>query len=175
VRKVRLFIASSLDGYIARKDGSIDWLYSDDDYGFAQFYDLVDTILMGRRTYDKASELAPGGYPHKDKKSYVFTQTASGRKREKDQNVHFIANVIEFAKELIRSPGKDIWLVGGADIISIFLNAGLLDEIILSIHPIILGNGIPLFKNLQGQTNLKLIKSIPYENGLMQLYYKYIS
>jgi dihydrofolate reductase len=175
VRKVKLFIASSLDGYIARKDGSIDWLYSDDDYGFAQFYDLVDTILMGRRTYDKASELAPGGYHHKDKKSYVFTQTASGRKREKDQNVHFIANVIEFAKELIRSPGKDIWLVGGADIISIFLNAELLDEIILSIHPIILGNGIPLFKNLQGQTNLKLIKSIPYENGLMQLYYKYIS
>jgi len=68
---------------------------------------------MGRRTYDKALELAAGGYPHKDKKSYVFTQTASGRKREKDQNVHFIANVIEFAKELIHSPGKDIWLVDG--------------------------------------------------------------
>lgn len=129
MRKVKLFIASSLDGYIARKDGSIDWLYTDDDYGFAQFYDLVDTILMGRRTYDKALELAVGGHPHKDKKSYVFTQTASGRKKEKDQHVHFIANVIEFAKELIHSPGKDIWLVGGADIISIFLNAGLLDEI----------------------------------------------
>ena len=175
MRKVKLFIASSLDGYIARKDGSIDWLYTDDDYGFAQFYDLVDTILMGRRTYNKALELAPGGYPHKDKKSYVFTQTASGRKREKDQNVYFITDVIEFAKELVQSPGKDIWLVGGADIISIFLNAGLLDESILSIHPIILGNGIPLFKNLQGQTNLKLIKSIPYENGLMRLYYKYKS
>jgi dihydrofolate reductase len=175
VGKVKLFIASSLDGYIARMDGSIDWLYTDDGYGFAQFYDSVDTILMGRRTYEKALELAAGGYPHKDKKSYVFTQTVSGKKKEKDQNVHFIANVIEFAKELIQSPGKDNWLVGGADIISIFLNAGLLDEIILSIHPIILGNGIPLFKNLQGQTNLKLIKSIPDENGLMQLYYKYES
>jgi dihydrofolate reductase len=174
VRNVKLFIASSLDGYIARNDGVIDWLYTDGDYGFAQFYDSVDTILMGRRTYEKAIELA-GWYPHKDKKSYVFTQTASGRKREKDRNVHFIADVLEFTKELIHLPGKDIWLVGGADIISIFLNAGLLDEIILSIHPIILGNGIPLFKNLQGQMNLKLIKAIPYENGLMQLYYKYKS
>jgi dihydrofolate reductase len=147
VRKVKLFIASSLDGYIARKDGSIDWLYTDGDYGFAQFYDSVDTILMGRRTYEKTLELA-GEYPHKDKKSYVFTQTAPGRKREKNQNVHFIVDVIEFAKDLVQSPGNDIWLVGVADIISIFLNAGLLDEIILSIHPIILGKGIALFKNL---------------------------
>jgi len=174
VRKVKLFIASSLDGYIARKDGSIDWLYTDGNYGFAQFYDSVDTILMGRRTYEKTLELA-GEYPHKDKKSYVFTHTASGRKREKNQNVHFIVDVIEFAKDLVQSPGNDIWLVGGADIISIFLNAGLLDEIILSIHPIILGNGIALFKNLQGQTNLRLIKSTPYESGLLQLYYQYKS
>jgi dihydrofolate reductase len=174
VRKVKLFIASSLDGYIARKDGSIDWLYTDGDYGFAQFYDSVDTILMGRRTYEKTLELA-GEYPHKDKKGYVFTHTASGRKREKNQNVHFIVDVIEFAKDLVQSRGNDIWLVGGADIISIFLNAGLLDEIILSIHPIILGNGIALFKNLQGQTNLRLIKSIPYESGLLQLYYQYKS
>ena len=68
MRKVKLFIASSLDGYIARKDGSIDWLYTDDDYGFAQFYDSVDTILMGRRTYDKALELASGGYRIRTKK-----------------------------------------------------------------------------------------------------------
>lgn len=89
MRKVKLFIASSLDGYKARKDGSIDWLYTDGDYGFAQFYDSIDTILMGRRTYEKALELA-GGYPYKPKKGYVFTQTASRRKREKDQNVHYI-------------------------------------------------------------------------------------
>jgi dihydrofolate reductase len=111
-------------------------------------------------------------YPYKDKKSYVFTQKSSGKGRQKDQNVHFIADIIEFAKGLIQSPGKDIWLVGDADIISIFLNAKMLNEIILSIHPIILGKGIPLFKNLQGQQNLKLVKSIPYENGLMQLHYK---
>jgi dihydrofolate reductase len=172
VRKIKLFIASSLDGYIAREDGSIDWLYTDGDYGYTQFYNSVDTIIMGRRTYDKVLDFGVE-YPYKDKKNYVFTQKSSGRRREKDQNVQFIADVIEFVKELIQSPGKDIWLVGGADIISIFLNAEMLDEIILSIHPILLGKGIPLFKNLQRQLNLKLVKSIPYENGLMQLHYKH--
>jgi len=175
VRKVKLFIASSLDGYIARKDGSIDWLYTDGDYGFAQFYDSVDTILMGRRTYEKTLELA-GEYPHKDKKNYVFSQKKSAGKRkekEKDHNVEIIADIIDFVKiQLLQSQGKYIWLIGGADIISIFLNAGMLDEIILSIHPIVLGKGIPLFRNLQRQMNLKLVNSIPYESGLVQLHYE---
>ena len=170
MRKVKLFIASSLDGYIARENGATDWLYSDADYGYAQFYNSVDIVVMGRKTYDKVLDFGTG-YPYKDKKNYVFTQKSLGKRTEKDQNVHFIADVIEFIKELVQSPGKDIWLVGGAEIISIFLNAKMLNEITLSIHPIILGKGIPLFKNLQGQLNLKLVKSIPYENGLMQLHY----
>lgn len=171
MRKIKLFIASSLDGYIARKDGSIDWLYTDGDYGFAQFYDSVDTIVMGRKTYEKALELV-AEYPHRDKKNYVFTQTASEERRGKDDNVQFISDIIGFVKEIIQSPGKDIWLVGGADIISIFLKAEMLNEIIISIHPLLLGEGIPLFKNLQRQLNLNLVQSIPYENGLMQLHYK---
>lgn len=172
MRNIKLFIASSLDGYIAREDGATDWLYRDADYGYTQFYSSVDTVLMGRKTYDKVLDFG-STYPYKDKKNYVFSQKSSGKTRGiKDQNVHFIDDVIEFAKDLIKSPGKDIWLVGGADIISIFLNAEILDEIILSVHPILLGRGIPLFKNLQRQINLKLVKSIPYENGLMQLYYK---
>jgi dihydrofolate reductase len=175
MRKIKLFIASSLDGYIATEDGSIDWLYTDSDYGYTQFYNSVDTILLGRKTYDKLIELA-AEYPHKDKKNYVFSQKKSARQRkekEKDHNVEFIADIIDFVKmQLLQSQGKDIWLIGGADIISIFLNAGMLDEIILSIHPIILGRGIPLFRNLQRQMNLKLVKSIPYESGLIQLHYE---
>jgi dihydrofolate reductase len=159
MRKIKLFIASSLDGYIATEDGSIDWLYTDSDYGYTQFYNSVDTILMGRKTYDKIIELA-AEYPHKDKKNYVFSQKKSAGKRtekEKDHNVEFIADIIDSVKiQLLQSQGKDIWLIGGADIISIFLNAGMLDEIILSIHPIVLGKGIPLFRNLQRQMNLKL-------------------
>jgi dihydrofolate reductase len=75
-------------------------------------------------------------------------------------------------KNLIQSQDKDIWLVGGSDIISIFLNANLVDEITLSIHPIVNAKGILLFKNVQKQMNMKLVKSIPYENGLMQLHYE---
>jgi dihydrofolate reductase len=175
MRKIKLFIASSLDGYIATEDGSIDWLYTDSDYGYTQFYNSVDTILMGRKTYDKIIELA-AEYPHKDKKNYVFSQKKSAGKRkekEKDQNVEFIADITDFVKiQLLQSQGKDIWLIGGADIISIFLNAGMLDEIIFSIHPIVLGKGIPLFRNLQRQMNLTLVKSIPYESGLVQLHYE---
>jgi dihydrofolate reductase len=152
MRKIKLFIDSSLDGYIATEDSSIDWLYTDCDYGYTQFYISVDTILMGRKTYDKIIELA-AEYPHKDKKNYEFSQKKSAGKRkekEKDRNVEFIADIIDFVKiQLLQSQGKDIWLIGGADIISIFLNAGMLDEIILSIHPIVLGKGIPLFRNLQ--------------------------
>ena len=93
--------------------------------------------------------------------------------RESSQHVEFIyADVIVFIKKhLIRSKGKDIWLVGGSDIISIFLNADLVDEVILSIHPIILAKGIPLFKNIQRQVILKLLKSIPFDNGLIQMHY----
>ena len=125
MKKIKLFIASSLDGYIARDNGSIDWLVTDGDYGFSQFYESIDTIIMGRKTYDKVLE--SGKYPHTDKKSYVLSQNPHVRRSS--QHVEFIyADVIVFIKKhLLQSKGKDIWLVGGSDIISIFLNADLVD------------------------------------------------
>ena len=123
---------------------------------------------MGRKTYDKALEFEQ--YPFKGKKCYVFSKNPIAKK--KDQDVEFISDIIQFVKNLIRSKGKDIWLVGGSDIISIFLNASLINEIILSIHPIVLAKGIPLFRNIQRQLDLKLIKSISYQSGLIQSYYE---
>jgi dihydrofolate reductase len=103
VRNVKLFIASSLDGYIAREDGSTDWLYTDNDYGYTQFYDSVDTIMMGRITYDKF--LHSGlEYAHKDKKTFVFTKNSSsgsarrrGKKDAEYDNVHFIEDEHEIS------------------------------------------------------------------------------
>jgi dihydrofolate reductase len=169
MRKVKLFIASSLDCYIAREDGGIDWLFTDADYGYTKFYDSIDTIIMGRKSYDQS--LTFDEYPYKGKKVYVFTHKKV-RKNNKQDVEYIDTNIQDFVASLTQSIGKDIWLIGGGEIISVLLNAGLVDEIILSIHPIILGTGIPLLRNIQKEVNLKLENSLSFESGLTQLSYQ---
>jgi dihydrofolate reductase len=170
MRKVKLFIASSLDCYIARQDGGIDWLFTDDDYGYTKFYDSIDTIIVGRKSYDQS--LTSDDYPYKGKSVYVFTRKKI-RKNNNEQDVEYIdTNIQDFVTSLTQSIGKDIWLIGGGEIVSVLLNAGLVDEIILSIHPIILGTGIPLLRDIQKEVNLKLENSLSFDSGLTQLYYK---
>ena len=179
MRKVKLYIASSLDSYIAGENDSIDWLFSDADYGYAKFYDSIDTILVGRKTYEQS--LTFEEYPYKGKKVYVFTHKAEieKKKMKKIPDVEYIDdNIPEFVSRLIKQSSvgnKDIWLLGGGEIVSIFLNADLVDEIILSIHPIILGKGIPLFNNMKKRVNLRLLESIPFESGLVQLHYRILN
>jgi dihydrofolate reductase len=170
VRKVKLFIASSLDCYIAREDGGIDWLYTDADYGYEKFYDSVDTIIMGRKSYEQS--LTFDVYPYKGKKVYVFTRKKVRRNNNEQDCEYIDTNIQDFVTNLTQLIGKDIWLLGGGEIVSVLLNAGLVDEIILSIHPIILGTGIPLLKNIQKEVNLKLENSMSFERGLTQLCYK---
>ena len=167
MRKIILFIASSLDDYIARKDGNIDWLFHDHAYGYKKFYKSIDTVVMGRKTYEKALEFEKE--PYKDKKCYVFSRS---KNKKTIKNVKFVDDVENFSKRLIKSKGKGIWLVGGSEIISIFINKNLLDEIRLYVHPIILGNGIPLFNGIKQNVKLKFIKSKSYKSGLVQLHYK---
>jgi dihydrofolate reductase len=164
MRKVVLFIASSLDMFIAREDGSVDWLFTDADYGYSEFYGSVDTVLMGRKTYELALRL---GDNFSGKRCVVFSRGAG----KAEGNAEFISDPVAFTKKLIAEPGKDVWLVGGGEIVSVLLNAGLVREIILSIHPIILGQGIPLFNNIRRTIPLKMIKSEKFESGLVQLRY----
>lgn len=167
MRKVKLFIASSLDGYIARTDGSVDWLFTDDDYAYAKFYASIDTVIMGRKTFDTALKFEK--QPYKDKKSYVFTRRPPN---QEFYNVEFVSNVIGITRRLVHSDNnKDIWLVGGAEINSILVKAGLIHEIIIAIHPTILGSGIPLFKGV-GQVDMKVIDLAKYGNGLLQVRYQ---
>ena len=161
-----LFIASSLDGYIARENGDIDWLPENTKSGYNDFIKSVDTVIMGKKTYDQV--LTFGDYPYKDKKSYVFTRN---KNHSKDENVEFVYDTEKLIKNIISDSGKNIWLIGGSKIISTFVNLGFVDEIILSIIPVVLGKGIPLFKNIEKEVKMELVKTTDYEK-LVELHYK---
>jgi dihydrofolate reductase len=168
MRKVVLFIATSLDGFIAGKDGNIDWLYTDGDFGYNEFLKSIDTTLMGHNTYKDILHF--GEFPYSDKKNFVFTRM----KREPDHNpVTFITGgVANFVSELKSEKGKNIWLVGGGQINSILLNNNLIDQMVISIHPKVLGSGIPLFKTESlGNLQFQLERHKVFERGLVQLTY----
>ncbi|MFV2041226.1 MAG: dihydrofolate reductase family protein [Candidatus Hydrothermarchaeales archaeon] len=166
MKEVVLFIATSLDGYIADEDGGVDWLFTDGDYGYNEFIDSVDTLLIGRKTYDQI--LTFGSWPYKGEKCYVFTRSKTTKP---DNNVLFSKEPVKLTDKLLEGGGKNIWLVGDSDIISLLFNNALIHRIVLSVHPIVLGKGIPLFKNINKITELQLVKSHTYENGLVQLQY----
>ena len=161
-----LFIASSLDGYIAREDGSIDWLPENTTSGYDNFIKSVDTVIMGKKTYDQV--LTFGNYPYKDQKSYVFTRNND---YSKDENTEFVHDIDVLVNNIFSNSGTNIWLVGGAEIISTFMNLNLVDEMILSVIPVLLGNGISLFKNITKEVKLELVKTTDY-NKLVELHYK---
>ena len=163
--KVLVYVASSLDGYIARENGEVGWLPNATESGYDAFYNSIDTVILGRTTYNQV--LTFGKYPYKDKKSFVFTSST----QTKDENTEFVSNVEKFVKDGFPGAGENIWLVGGAQIIASFLNQGAVDEIIISIIPILLGKGIPLFQNLENETKLEFIKTVKYDQ-LVDLYYK---
>lgn len=168
MRKVILFIAASLDGYIARKDGAIDWLFTEGDYGYQEFYQSIDTTLTGNTTYQQT--LTFGEFPYPGKTNYVFTRNQN---QAKHNQVTFVSSdVPDFVRQLKQASGKDIWLVGGGQINTILLNAGLIDEMIVSIHPIILGEGIPLFAGQPREKKTTLVAVKSFDSGLIQLHYQ---
>ena len=169
MRKIVLFVATSIDGFIAGKDGNTDWLYTDGDFGYQAFYDSIDTTIMGYNTYYYIRHFAE--FPYPDKKNYVFSR----KQRMADENpVEFVfGDVVEFARSLRESEGKNIWLVGGGQINSLLLNANLIDQMIISIHPTALGDGIKLFKDESLKNfNFTLVNHEVFERGLVQLTYE---
>lgn len=166
MRKLILYIASSLDSYIARNSGDVDWLFTDQDYGYTDFLARIDTVLMGRNTYEKI--LTFGEYPYQATQGFVFSQTP----KNNDNNVEFVSTNLEpFIQNLKSLTGKDIWLVGGGQIIQLCLQNNLIDEFIISLHPIVLGDGIPLFPAPLTTKTLSLQHCKTFETGLVQLTY----
>jgi dihydrofolate reductase len=171
-RKVKVYIAASLDGYIAHSDGNIDWLDSvarpDEDYGYATFIETIDTVIMGRKTYEKVLSFG-GEFPHAGRDCYVLTRT----ERAPDGQVHFYSgSADELLDQIRRQPGKDIFIDGGSEAIDLFREKGLIDSYTVSIIPILLGEGIPLFKESNQELPLKLVEATTFDSGLVQLSYE---
>lgn len=175
MRKIILNTAVSLDFYIARPDGSVDWLHDPDyeiegeDYGMAAFYESIDTTLMGNKTYLEILGFDVP-FPYPDTTNYVFTRSEA---HQDNEHVEFITgDIVSFVKQLKEGEGKDIWLIGGGQINALLLSNDLVDRITLTVVPHILGAGIPLFPDLQEDIKLELSASKPYESGLVQLEFK---
>jgi dihydrofolate reductase len=165
-RKVILFIATSLDGFIARSDGSVDWLFHDGDYGLAEFFRSIDTVLIGRKTHEVMVGFGQTSY--RGRKNYVFSRTQPASPAP---DVEYTSSGAKEVIETLRmTRGKDIWLVGGSELIDTFLVERLIDRITVSIHPVILGEGIPLFRGGH-KVQLELRASRSWPTGLAQLDY----
>lgn len=166
MRRLRLYIASSLDGYIAGPNGELDWLEAggDLDYGYREFYASIDTALMGNATYRQTLTFGP--FPYPDKTNYVFTR---GAPPAATAHARFVTgDIAAFVRTLKDAPGSDIWLVGGGQVNTVMLNAGLIDEIILTVVPVVLGEGIPLFAPGASSASFETTGCEAYETGLVQ-------
>jgi len=170
-RRVILYIAMSLDGYIAKSDGDIGFLsiveLEGEDYGYADFIKTVDTVIVGRKTYDKVISLA-GDNPYGDRDVYIITRSA---KPPGGHLKFYTGSLKDLVHTLKRSDGKHIFVDGGAQIVNEMLSGNLIDEFYISVIPVLLGEGISLFKSGRPETDLKLIHSQYFEKGLVQLHY----
>jgi dihydrofolate reductase len=169
MRKIILQLAISLDGFIEGPNGEFDWCFTDQDYGMSDFFKHIDSTFMGRKTYELAQAMQdqiPPGFPQF--KEYVFSNTLD---KAKEGIVIIKGDIKREVEKIKKEKGKDIWLFGGADLICSLMDLNLVDKIILAVHPVILGAGKHLFKDVSERTWLALTDSKVYPNGLVFLTY----
>jgi dihydrofolate reductase len=168
MRKLILGLAVSLDGFIEGPHGEYDWCLTDQDYGMSEFFNRIDSVFMGRKSYELALTMGEVEMPHPKLNEYVFSTTLN----EVRPGAILIKEDIEAQVRRIKNePGKDIWLFGGASLTTSLLNLGLVDEMNLAVHSIILGAGKPLFSNINHRIALNLIDNKTYSSGLVSLTY----
>ena len=162
----------SVDGYIAKNDGDLDWLSAvtveGEDYGYAEFVNSVDTVIMGRKTYEKVLTFGIE-FPHKGRTCYVLTHTKTGS----DANVNFYNGSLDtLINDLKSKDGKDIFIDGGAEVVNALMQQNLIDKFTISIIPTFLGSGIPLFRDGRAEQSLVLTDSKVFPSGLVQVSYE---
>lgn len=171
-RKVIVFIAMSIDGFIAAENDNLDFLsiveQEGEDYGYNKFHNSVDTVIMGRKTYDKVLSFGVP-FPHSNKQCYILT---NNKTLQSSLVKYYTDNVETLIAQLKRQSGKNIFVDGGAQIVQLLLQKQLIDELIISIIPTILGNGIKLFSTNTPQQLFTQVQAKSYTKGLVQLHYK---
>jgi dihydrofolate reductase len=169
MRPIVYFVATSLDGFIARPDGGIDWLFQDQDYGFTEFLAGIDTVVLGRKTYEQT--LTFGETAFKGKEVFVFSRTLShcGLGTVVRQPVD------DFAREQKARDGRGIWLVGGGDLAGAFFSARAVDRLIAFVHPVLIHRGLPLAAGVPDDVALRLTDTYAFETGLVRLGYDIVN
>jgi dihydrofolate reductase len=171
-RKVILYIAASLDGYIAKPNDDLSFLSlvqrEGEDYGYTEFINSVDTVILGRKTYDWVMKQVPE-FPHTDKNTYVITRTP---RPNIGRTTFHTGDLKELVMRLKDEYGKNIFIDGGAEVVNDLLKQNLIDEFIISVIPVLVGNGTRLFKDGRPEQKLKLEDIKKFDSGLTQLHYK---
>lgn len=174
MRTLSIFIAMSLDGYIAKSNDDLSFLKmvekEGEDYGYAEFIETIDTIILGRKTYDWVlKEVGPSHYDSGKRKVYVITRT---ERPPKGFTEFYSGNPVELVKKLKSESGKNLYCDGGAEIINELLKFNMVDEFIISVLPVLLGEGIKLFKDSRPEQKLELVGLKSFDTGLIQMHYK---
>lgn len=174
MRKLSIFIATSLDGYIAKPNDDLSFLKvvekEGEDYGYADFSDTIDTLIIGRKTYDYVlREIGPSHYDNGQRDVYVITRS---ERPTAGRTTFYTGNIADLIKRLKSEKGKNIYCDGGAEVINELLKHNLIDEFIISIIPVLLGDGTRLFKDGRPEQTLDFISAKTFETGLTQLHYK---
>ena len=174
MRKLSLFIATSVDGYIAKPNHDLSFLKivekEGEDYGYNEFTSNIDTIILGRKTYDYVvKEIGLAHYDNGERDVYVITRTP---RPSVGKTTFFTGKLNELVQQLKSKSGKGIYCDGGAEIINALLNEDLIDELIISIVPILVGNGTKLFNDGRPEQQLELIQVKTFDTGLTQLHYR---
>lgn len=170
-RKLILYIATSADGYIAKPGDDLRFLdialKEGEDYGYGDFIAGVDTVILGRKTYDYVLQHVE--IPHPDKKVFIITRT---HRPERGNATFYSGNISHLINGLKSEPGKNIFCDGGAELVQVLLNENLLDEMIISIVPVMVGNGIKLFLDGRPEQRVELLSVKTFETGVVQLHYR---
>jgi dihydrofolate reductase len=171
VRKIIYGVGSSLDGYIARLDGSLDFLHlRPSNYSMGPFFKTIDVGLMGRKTYEAGVRMGGGKFESHGLRCYIFSRSLP--QGERDGAIFVREEPKRFVEELRKKKGKDIWLAGGGELTREFLKEDLVDELYLGIVPVLVGGGIPLFAPGFPQREFTLTDNKTYSGGLIRLMYE---